>query len=266
MPLGKNPYIELGFTMKKLSQQVLAGVFALALLSTAANAGVKVRVDEVAQIETVAVVGYSFWRDVEREEASIFKMKQDVIELTDTDAEYLMMQEADERVLEALQTLGTFTVLPREEVLANELYQSETKDPESKMALNWYFPKGYQVIKLKKKNAVKLCEALGVDAVVLIEFKHGGGSKGSSWGGVYSKSKTVIALGGEITMFDRNGKELISGSAKSDSLEKSSTRGWGDQDNGVSVEVEAGRANPDEFYAGLLSSYMSELNEDLSQK
>jgi hypothetical protein len=132
----------MGFTMKKSLQQVLAGIFALTLLSTAANAGVKFRADEVAQIETVAVVGYSFWRDVEFEDASPFKMKQEVIELTG------------------------------EEVLANELYQSETKDPESKLALNWYFPKGYQVIKLKKKNAVALCEALGVDAVVLIEFKH----------------------------------------------------------------------------------------------
>jgi hypothetical protein len=266
LPFGRNPYIELGFTMKKLSQQVLAGVIALTLLSTAANAGVKVRVDEVAQIETVAVVGYSFWRDVEFEEASLFKMKQEAIELTDTDAEYLMMQEADERVLEALRALGTFTVIPREEVLANELYQSETKDPESKLAMNWYFPKGYQVIKLKKKNAVALCEALGVDAVVLIEFKHGGGTKGSSWGGVYSKEKTLTSLKGEITMFDRNGKELISGSTKSETLEKGSTRGWGNQDNGVSVEVDAGKANPDEFYPGLLSSYMSELNEDLSQK
>ena len=251
--------------MKKSLQQVLAGVFAVALLSTAANAGVKVHADELAQIETVAVVGYSFWRDVEFEEASPFKMKQEVIELQDTDAEYIMMQEADDRVLEVLQALGTFTVIPREEVLANELYLSETKDPESKLALNWYFPKGYRVIKLKKKNAVALCEALGVDAVMLIEFKHGGGTKGSSWGGVYSKEKTVIALDGEITMFDRNGKELISGTAKSETLEKGSTRGWGDQDNGVSVEVEAGSANPDEFYPGLLSGFLADLNKDLSE-
>lgn len=256
----------MGFTMKKSLQQVLAGVFALTLLSTAAYAGVKVSADEVAQIETVAVVGYSFYRDVELEKASFTKLKREVVELTDTDAEYLMMQEADDRVMEMLQALGTFTVMPREEVLANEFYQAETKDPESKMALNWYFPKGYQVIKLKKKNAVKLCEALGVDAVVLIEFKHAGGSQGSSWGGVYNKSKTLIALNGEITMFDRNGKELISGSAKSEKLEKSSTRGWGDQDNGVSVEVEAGRANPDEFYAGLLSGFMADLNKELSHQ
>ena len=67
-------------------------------------------------------------------------------------------------------------------------------------------------------------------------------------------------------MFDRTGKEVISGSVKSEKLEKGSTRGWGDQDNGVSVEVEAGSANPDEFYPGLLSSYLHELNKDLSQE
>ena len=251
--------------MKKLLQQVLAGVFAITLLSAAANAGVKVRGEEVAKIETVAVVGYSFWRDPQYEEASLFKMKQEIIELKETDAEYIMMQEADERVLEALQSLGTFSVIPREEVLANELYQSETKDPESKLIANWYFPKDYRVIKLKKKNAVALCEALGVDAVVLIEFKHAGGTKGSTWGGVYSKKKTEIALQGEITMFDRNGKELISGSTKSEKMEKGSTRGWGDQDNGISVEVEAGSADPDEFYPGLLSSYLDNLNKDLSK-
>ena len=249
--------------MKKLLQQVLAGVFAITLLSAAANAGVKVSDAEMAKIETVAVVGYSFWRDVQYEEASLFKMKQEIIELQETDAEYLMMQEADERVLEALQGLGTFTVTPREEVLANDLYQSETKDPESKLIANWYFPKDYRVIKLKKKNAVALCEALGVDAVVLIEFKHSGGKKSSGFGGVYTKSKTEIALKGDITMFDRTGNEVISGSIKSEKLLRESSRGWGDQDSGISVEVDAGTANMDEFYYGLLSSYLEELNKDL---
>lgn len=249
--------------MKKLLQQVLAGVFAITLLSTAANAGFKVRAAEVAKIETVAVVGYSFWRDVQFEEASLFKMKQEIIELQETDAEYIMMQEADERVLEVLQGLGTFTVIPREAVLANEVYQSETKDPESKLTLNWYFPKDYRVIKLKKKNAIALCEALGVDAVVLIEFKHAGGKKSSSFGGVYTKSRTEIALKGEITMFDRTGNEVISGSTKSEKLLRGTSHGWGDQDNGGAVEIEHDAENMDEFYFGLLSSYLEELNKDL---
>jgi hypothetical protein len=211
----------------------------------------------------VAVVGYSFWRDPQREEASLFKMKQEIIELKETDAEYIMMQEADERVLEVLQGLGTFSVIPREEVLANELYQSETKDPESKLAANWYFPKDYRVIKLKKKNAIALCEALGVDAVVLIEFKHAGGKKTSSYGGVYSKSKTEIALKGDITMFDRTGNEVISGSVKSEKLLRGTSQGWGDQDDGISVETEHDAADMDGFYHGLLSSYLDKLNRDL---
>ena len=252
--------------MKNLLQQVLAGIFAITLLATTANAGFKVRAADMAEIETVAVVGYSFWREVQMEEASITKFKREVIELKDTDAEYLMMQEADDRVMEMLQGLGSFAVLPREEVLANELYQSETKDPESKLALNWYFPKDYQVIKLKKKNAVALCEALGVDAVVLIEFKHAGGTKGSGIGGIYNKTKTEIALKGEITMFDRSGKEVISGSVKSEKLLRGTSQGWGDQENGISINTEQDAPNMDEFYPGLLSSYLLELDKNLSQK
>jgi len=251
--------------MNKVFQQALVGVFAATLLSTVSVAAVKVRGAEVAEIKTVAVVGYSFWRDVQMEPASITKFKREVVELKDTDAEYLMMQEADERVMEVLQGLGTFSVIPREEVLANELYQSETKDPESKLSLNWYFPKGYQVIKLKKKNAMALSEALGVDAVVLIEFKHAGGTKGSSFGGVYSKTKTEIALEGEITMFNSSGKEVISGATKSEKLLRGTSHGWGDQDNGISVNTEQDAPNIDEFYYGLLSSYLIELDKGLSQ-
>ena len=252
--------------MNKVLQQVLAGIFAVTLLSAASVAAVKVRSEEMAEIKTVAVVGYSFWRDVQMEPASITKFKREIIELKDTDPEYLMMQEADERVMEMLQGLGAFDVIPREQVLSNELYQSETKDPESKMALNWYFPKGYQVIKLKKKNAVALCEALGVDAVVLIEFKHAGGTKGSGIGGIYNKTKTEIALKGEITMFDRSGKEVISGSVKSEKLLRGTSQGWGDQENGISINTEQDAPNMDEFYPGLLSSYLLELDKSLSQK
>ena len=251
--------------MKNLLQQVLAGIFAITLLATTANAGLKVRAAEMAEIETVAVVGYSFWRDVQMEKASITKFKQEVVELKDTDPEYLMMQEADERVMEMLQGLGAFDVIPREQVLSNELYQSETKDPESKLALNWYFPKDYQVIKLKKKNAVALCEALGVDAVVLIEFKHAGGTKGTGIGGIYNKTKTEIALQGEITMFDSNGKEVISGATKSEKLLRGTSQGWGDQDNGISVNTEQDAPNIDQFYSGLLNSYLVELDKSLSQ-
>ena len=113
--------------MNKVLLQVLTGLFALTLLSTTATATIKVRGD-MSHIQSVAVVGYSFLRDVQYEEASITKFKRELIPLTEDDPEYVMMQEADDRVMEALQSLGPFTVMPREEVLANEFYQSETKD------------------------------------------------------------------------------------------------------------------------------------------
>lgn len=251
--------------MKKLLVQALTVILAAILLSSTASAAVKVRGD-LSHIQTVAVVGYSFWRDPNIEDASPFKFKREVIELTEDDPEYIMMHLADDRVMEALQVLGTFTVLPREDVLANELYISETKDPESKLALNWYFPKDYRVIKLKKKNAIALCESLGVDAVILIEFKHAGSEKTSSWGGVYSKGKTIVTLQGEITLFDSSGKELISGSAKSDPETKSTSHGWGNADNGISTEVEHDAEGLDEIWATILASYLSELNEDITKE
>jgi hypothetical protein len=245
--------------------QVLAIFLAVTALNSAAVAGIKVHGD-VSQIKTVAVVGYSFYRDVEMEVGSPFKPKAGFVELTEEDPEYLMMQEADERVLEVLQALGTFSVMPREDVLANELYQSSTKDPSKKFNLAWYFPKDYREIKLKKKNAKALCEALGVDAVVMIEFKHAMSESSSSTLGVFGKSKKSIALKGEITMFDRQGTEIISGSAKSDSMVRSTSQSWGDQDDGVSFEKEQDAANMDQFWSALLTGYLEDLQKDLGQE
>jgi hypothetical protein len=251
--------------MKPVTLRVLAAIFAVTLLNSVATAAVKVRTEAMSEIETVAVVGYSFNRIVEMEDASPFKLKREFVELTEDDPEYHMMQEADERVLEALQALGTFTLMPREEVLANEFYQSETKDPAKKRNLSWYFPKGYREVKLKKKSAVALCEALGVDAVVLIEFKHAGSESSSTTLGVFGKSKSSIALKGEITMFDRTGTEVISGSAKSDSMVRSESKSWGDADNGVSFEKEQDGPNMDEFWSTLLVGFLQDLDNDLSK-
>ena len=240
-------------------------MLAVITLSSTAVAGVKVSGD-VSQIQTVAVVGYSFYRDVQMEEGSLFNPKAGFVELTEEDPEYLMMQEADEHVLEALQTLGTFSVIPREDVLANELYQSSTKDPAKKRNLAWYFPKDYREIKLKKKSAMALCEALGVDAVVLIQFKHALSESTSTTLGVFGKSKKSIALKGEITMFDKAGKEIISGSAKSDYMVRSTGQSWGPQDEGVSFEKEQDAANMDQFWPTLLSGFLEDLHKDLGRE
>ena len=248
--------------MHNLLRQILAGVFAVTMLSTNAGAAVKVQGD-LSQLKTVAVVGYSFYRDVQMEKANPFKLKPESAELAEDDPEYLMMQVADERVLEAVQALGTFSVIPREEVLANEFYQSSTKDPSKKLNLAWYFPKDYREVKLKKKTAQALCEALGVDAVLLIEFKHALSEQSSSTLGVFGKKKSSTALKGEITMFDRSGKELIAGNARSEYMVRSTSQSWGNQDNGVSFEKDREAADMDTFWSALLSGFLQELDKDL---
>jgi hypothetical protein len=223
----------------------------------------------MSHIQSVAVVGYSFLRDVQFEEASITKLKREVIQLTEEDPEYIMMQEADDRVMEALQTLGPFTVMPREEVLANEFYQSATKDPAKKWNKSWYFPKGYREVKLKKKSAIALSEALGVDAVIHIHFNNSSSTKGSSnWGGVYSTSTKISVLKGEISMFDSTGKELISGKIKSEALEGATTRSWlsgssGGLSEGVGVEIEGEAPDIGNVYDMILESFVERLHREL---
>jgi hypothetical protein len=68
-----------------------------------------------------------------------------------------------------------------------------------------------------------------------------------------------VALKGEIMMFDRTGKELISGSAKSQALPRNTTQGWGDQDNGVSIEKHQEVANMDEFWSALLDGFLAQM-------
>lgn len=250
--------------MNRLLLQVLVGILAITSLSTHAIAGVKVKGD-LGHVKTVAVVGYSFLRNVDFESATPFS-KPVIPELSEDDPEYLMMQVADEQVLEALQALGTFTVVPREEVLASEFYQAETKDPSKKLNLSWYFPKGYREAKLKKKSAIEFCEELGVDAVLLIEFKHATKSSSSSTFSIRNKETTFIALKGEITMFDSAGKELISGSAKSESMPRKFTQGWGNEDDGVSFSSEEDVTDEAVLWPTLLQGYLDDLNKELGAK
>ena len=185
-----------------------------------------------------------------------------------------MMQKADDRVMAALQTLGPFTVMPREEVLANEFYQSETKDPAKKLLANWYFPKGYREVKLKKKSAIALAEALGVDAVILIELDSRGHTEGKNWGDplgvgygdVYGKHTEIIQLKGEITMFDSSGKELISGKTKSKKLEGATTQSWGSAASGgegIGYEIQHEAPKLGNVYQKTLDSFMERLKRQL---
>ena len=247
--------------MNRVLLQVFVSIFALTSLSANSYAAVKVSGD-LGHVKTVAVVGYSFVRDVEFESESPFS-KPVIPELSEDDPEYVMMQMADEQVLEALQTVGTFKVMPREEVLASEFYQAETKDPSKKLNLAWYFPKGYREAKLKKKSAIEFCEELGVDAVLLIEFKFAKKANSSSTFGIRNKETTFIALKGDITMFDSTGKELISGSAKSESMPRRFSQGWGNQDDGISFGTEEDATDAATLWPTLLQGYLEDLNRDL---
>ena len=65
--------------MKPVTLRVLAAIFAVTLLNSAATAAVKVRTEAMSEIETVAVVGYSFNRIVEMD-ASV-SMLSSLVEL-----------------------------------------------------------------------------------------------------------------------------------------------------------------------------------------
>ena len=249
--------------MKTYRKWLFAGITAVSLLSASASAGLKISSPEIAELQSVAVVGYSFYRDVEMEPASPFKFKREVIELKEDDPEFKMMQVADDRVMGLLQKGGIFTVLDPASVLANEYYVKSTKDPKKKLVANWYFPEGYRDIKLKKKVAVKLCEELGVDAVVQIAFKHTGGTSTSTHLGVFSKSKTKIAMKGDIIMIDRNGKTLISGSVKSDKLVKETDRSITNPSIGVTFDTGGEKTDVELFFNSLLYGYLVELNKEL---
>ena len=180
------------FHVKIIKQLFLTGISVVVLLSNNAFAGLKVDDAKVSELGKIAVVGYSFFRssDAIFEKSSPFAFKKKVRVLAPEDPEFLVMQHAGNRTLDEIVKGGTFTVLPQSEVFASEQYQASTTDPTKKKALNWYFPEEYRVIKLKKANAVALCEALGVDAVVQMHFAYSGressqGTAGISWGKSY---------------------------------------------------------------------------------
>lgn len=247
--------------MKALKSVMLVVVVALLSLSTSAQAGFKIDKAGLAGLETVAVVGYSFFRDVEMEPANPFKFKQEIVELTPEDPEYQMMLVADDRAMEVVGRGASFTIMDPASVLENEVYVKSTKDPEKKLAANWYFPEGYRDIKLKKQNAIQLCEALGVDAVVQLAFKHTVSNSTSTTIGVFSKSKKSVGMKGEIIMIDKNGNTLISGSVKSDKLLKEAGRSYNIPGEGVTIEPDAEKTDKDVFYNGLLNGYLVEMNK-----
>ena len=252
--------------MKKTVVQLILAVFAITLLSHGAFAKVNIDKAGLANLEKVAVVGYSFNRDLEEQEFNPFKKQQkDVNALTPESPEFIMIQLALPSVLEILQKGGAFEVIPQSEVFENDLYQSSTKDPSSKLSISWYFPDQYRVIKLKKENAIALSEALGVDAVIQVAFTYSVTTSSSNTLGIFGKKKKFNKLKGKITVIDKTGRMLISGSVKSDKKLKKKTKSFaltGTLDNGVAFEPS--KMTPaEEFYADLLRSFLEKLNKGL---
>jgi hypothetical protein len=253
--------------MRKIVRSALA-LCAVLLIVPSASARMKVDEQGLDQISSVALVGYSFFRNVEMEPASPFKLKREFIELTPEDPEYQMMELAHARIIEVLRGKKDFELLPQEEVFENESYQSLSEDPAKRLAMNWYFPGDFQDLTKNKDKAITLAQDLGVDAVLWIHVRHGGSSTTSNTLGAFGKKKEFVRLKGEVTLFDRSGNKLISGSVRSKKLMKSSSRSIGavgEYDSGIEIQTAKSVTQADDLWFPLLDSYLAALDKSLAE-
>jgi hypothetical protein len=251
----------------KIALKITLVLCSIILVVPGASARVKVDNAALSNIESVALVGYSFYRVVEMESASPFKLKPQFVELTPEDPEYLMMQEADNRVVALLQGLQPLTLSPQKEVFENEEYQSLSKDPAKRINLSWYFPEDFQDLKRNKSNAAKLAEALNVDAVLWVQFTHKESESSTTTLGAFGKNKKFIRLKGEISLFDRAGNKVISGSLKSEKIMKSSRRAIGavgEYASGIEIQTAKNIIADDDLWFPLLESYLAALEKELA--
>jgi hypothetical protein len=227
--------------MNLLKRLLAVAIATVSMLSLDARAGFDVDWPEIAMLSKVAVVSVSFRRDNSQE-------------LTPDDPEYIMMQEAGDRVLGIIAKGAAFSIVPPEDVVANPEYVKRTSELSRFEKWNLYFPQGYRKIKLIKSrdDAMALCEALGVDAVVQVYFS---GYEKSS--GMMFKTNKSQVMTGEVTMIDGNGKVLISGKAKSDP--EGTSTSWG---NG-SFEVEVPSDGSANMHQSMLASYLVALQKEM---
>jgi hypothetical protein len=221
-------------------------LIALLMFSGAAEAKYKIDKAAIAKLEKVAIVSMSFRR-----------FNDPKNELHWDDPEYIMMHGAGNDIMEIISAGGSFEVMAPEEVVANEKYESLTDKSGKMHSYNNYYPHGYRRIKLakSKKEAMALCETLGVDAVVQVYFSGYGKSSGSGGllGGTQHESEVLT---GEITMIDKNGKVLISGKSKSGAINSGSSISRGP----VTIKT-SGR--PTDFHTRRLDSFLGHLRQDL---
>jgi hypothetical protein len=223
------------------------GLVALLMFGGAAEAKYKIDKAAIAKLEKVAIVSMSFKR-----------FNDPKNELQWDDPEYVMMHGAGDDILEIISAGGSFEVMAPEDVVANEKYESLTDDYGKIHSYNNYYPHGYRRIKLakSKKEAIALCAALGVDAVVQVYFSEYG--KSTSSGSVFGPSKTnnSSVLTGEVTMMDKNGKILISGKSKAGAVSTGSSIGKG------SISIKTSE-RPTDFHTRRLDSFLGHLRQDL---
>ncbi len=234
--------------MNILKSVLTLGICAFALFSSDAEATFKLDKGALAKLEKVAIISVSFKR-----------FNDPKNELQWDDPEYVMMHGAGDDVLEIISAAGSFEVVRPEDVVANLKYESLTDDSGKIHSYNYYYPHGYRRIKLakSKKEAMALCEALGVDAVVQAYFSEYG--KSTSSGSVFgpSTSNNSSVLTGEVTMIDKNGKTLISGKSKAGAVSTGSSIGKGS----ISIKT-SGR--PTDFHTRRLDSFLGHLRQDMS--
>ena len=234
--------------MKAFRTVGILGLFALTLLGADAEAKFKLDKEAIAKLENVAIISVSFKR---------FNDPKD--ELQWDNPEYVMMHGAGDDVLEIISAAGSFAVVRPEAVVANPKYESLTDDFGKIHSYNYYYPHGYRRIKLakSKKEAIALCEALGVDAVVQVYFSEYGKStsSGSAFGPSTSNNSSVLT--GEVTMIDKNGNTLIAGKSKAGAVSTGSSIGSGS----VSIKT-SGR--PTDFHTRRLDSFLGHLRQDMS--
>jgi hypothetical protein len=219
---------------------VSVGICLSVLIATSAQAKFKTDEKAIAELGKVAVISVSFKRN-------------NTIELPASHPEYVMMDTAEARVMEIISQAGTFELTDASEVVEHPQYASLTEDSGKFHSYNYYYTHGYRKIKLSKakKEAVALCEALGVDAVVQLYFS----GYGKSSGGMMTQNNSVV-MTGEVTMVDKNGKTLISGKAKSSPQHSGTTWSKG------SVEI-SDPNKPSGFYERMFASFLGHLRQDL---
>ena len=234
--------------MNSLKTVGVLGLFALALFGADAEAMYKLDKGAIAKLEKVAIISLSFKR-----------FNDPKNELQWDNPEYVMMHGAGDDVMEIISAGGSFEVVSPEDVVANPKYESLTDDSGKLHSYNYYYPHGYRRIKLakSKKEAMALCETLGVDAVVQVYFSEYGKSSGG--GSVFGPSTThnSSVLTGEVTMIDKNGQTLISGKSKAGAVSTGSSVGKG------SISIKTSE-RPTDFHTRRLDSFLGHLRQDLA--